>query len=191
LRRILLEHKICGPAQARQRTLLMLQQVGLPDVERQFDAYPHQLSGGMRQRAMIGAALLGKPDLLIADEPTTSLDVTVQAQILGLLRELRSQSNTALILITHDLGVVAGNCDRMLVMDNGRLLEEGPTREIFAAPSNERTAKLIAASPRIDVPSRTSPLRGDEAPILEIEDVSVSFRERRAGRAWRWFSPSA
>lgn len=185
LRRILLEHKICGAAQARQRTLLMLQQVGLPDAERQFDAYPHQLSGGMRQRAMIGAALLGKPDLLIADEPTTSLDVTVQAQILGLLRELRSQSNTALILITHDLGVVAGNCDRMLVMDNGRLLEEGPTREIFAAPSNERTAKLIAASPRIDMPSRTSPLRGDEAPILQIEDVSVSFRERRAGRRGR------
>ena len=181
LRRVLLEHKICGSAEARQRTLKMLQQVGLPDPERQFDAFPHQLSGGMRQRAMIGAALLGKPDLLIADEPTTALDVTVQAQILGLLRDLRSQMNTALLLITHDLGVVAGNCDHMLVMDAGKLLEKGPTRDIFATPSHERTAKLIAASPRIDAPAKTSALNEAEAPIVEIENVSVSFRERRAG----------
>jgi peptide/nickel transport system ATP-binding protein len=185
LRRILLEHKICSPADARQRTLAMLEQVGLPDAERQFGAYPHQLSGGMRQRAMIGAALLGEPDLLIADEPTTALDVTVQAQILSLLRELRSRSNTALILITHDLGVVAGNCDHMLVMDNGRLLEEGSTRRIFSSPSHQLTARLIAAAPRIDKPAGTSPLAGDQLPILEIDNVSVSFRERRAGRRGR------
>ena len=182
LRRILLEHKICGPAEASERVLTMLRRVGLPDAERQYNAFPHQLSGGMRQRAMIGAALLGEPDLLIADEPTTALDVTVQAQILGLLRELRAQSNTALVLITHDLGVVAGNCDRMLVMDDGRLLEEGPTREIFAAPSNECTARLIAASPRLDAPAKTSPLSGDSAPLLEVENLSVSFRERRGNR---------
>jgi len=179
LRRILLEHKICDPAAASERVLSMLQRVGLPDAERQYHAFPHQLSGGMRQRAMIGAALLGEPDLLIADEPTTALDVTVQAQILGLLRELRAQSDSALILITHDLGVVAGNCDRMLVMDDGRLLEEGPTREIFAAPSNARTAKLIAAAPRIDGPANTLPLTSDSAPLLEVENLSVSFRERR------------
>jgi len=116
----------------------------------------------------------------VADEPTTALDVTVQAQILALLRELRSRSNTALILITHDLGVVAGNCDQMLMMDNGEVLEEGPTQEIFAAPSNERTARLIAASPRIDVPAKTAPLPGGTAPILEIDNVSISFREHRA-----------
>lgn len=137
LRRILLEHKCCGGREARDRTLAMLKRVGLPDPERQYHAFPHQLSGGMRQRAMIGAALLGEPDLLIADEPTTALDVTIQAQILGLLRELRAQLNTALILITHDLAVVAGNCDHMLVMDHGRLLEEGPTRDVFATPANE------------------------------------------------------
>jgi len=179
LRRILLEHKICKPPEARERTLAMLQRVGLPDAERQYRVFPHELSGGMRQRAMIGAALLGEPDLLVADEPTTALDVTVQAQILGLLRELRSQSNSALLLITHDLGVVAGNCDRILMMDNGRLLEEGTTKEIFAAPSNERTAKLIAAARRIDMPSTTSPLPGGVAPIMEVDNVSVSFRERR------------
>jgi oligopeptide/dipeptide ABC transporter ATP-binding protein len=180
LRRILLEHKICKPAEARDRTLAMLQRVGLPDAKRQYGVFPHQLSGGMRQRAMIGAALLGEPDLLVADEPTTALDVTVQAQILGLLRELRSQSNTALLLITHDLGVVAGNCDHMLMMDDGRLLEEGPTKEIFAAPSNERTARLITASPRIDVPSKTTPLPGGVSPILEIDAVTVSFKEQRS-----------
>lgn len=178
LRRILLEHKICKPPEARERTLVMLQRVGLPDAERQYGVFPHELSGGMRQRAMIGAALLGEPDLLVADEPTTALDVTVQAQILGLLRELRSQSNSALFLITHDLGVVAGNCDRILMMDNGRLLEEGPAKEIFAAPSNERTAKLIAAARRIDMPTKTSPLPDGEAPIVEVDNLSVSFRER-------------
>jgi len=181
LRRVLLEHKLCGPVEARQLTHEMLRRVGLPDPERQFDAFPHQLSGGMRQRAMIGAALLGNPDLLIADEPTTALDVTVQAQILGLLRELRSQFNTALLMITHDLGVVAGNCDSVLMMDDGKLLEEGPTRDIFAKPLHERTARLIAASPRIDMPAKTSPLKELVAPIVKVEKISVHYRERRAG----------
>jgi oligopeptide/dipeptide ABC transporter ATP-binding protein len=182
LRRILLEHKICEPSDARERTLAMLKKVGLPDPERQYGVYPHQLSGGMRQRAMIGAALIGEPDLLIADEPTTALDVTVQAQILSLLRELRAQSKTALILITHDLGVVAGNCDRLIMLDDGQLLEQGATTEIFTAPSNERTAKLIACSPRLDVTARISTLAGSAEPIVDIDKVSVSFRERRAGR---------
>jgi oligopeptide/dipeptide ABC transporter ATP-binding protein len=178
MRRILLEHKICNAAEARERTLAMLKRVGLPDAERQYGVFPHQLSGGMRQRAMIGAALLGEPDLLVADEPTTALDVTVQAQILSLLRELRSQSNTALILITHDLGVVAGNCDQLIMMHDGQLLEEGSTKEIFAAPAKERTARLIATSPRLDVIARISALPDSEEPIVEIDNVSVSFRER-------------
>ncbi len=182
LRRILLEHKICAPREARERTLAMLKKVGLPDPERQYGVYPHQLSGGMRQRAMIGAALIGEPDLLIADEPTTALDVTVQAQVLNLLRELRTQSNTALILITHDLGVVAGNCNRLIVLDDGQLLEHGATAEIFTAPSNERTARLIACSPRLDVTARISSLTGGAKPIVDIDNISVSFRERRAGR---------
>lgn len=177
LRRILLEHRICGASEARARTLEMLKRVGLPDADRQYSVYPHQLSGGMRQRVMIGAALIGKPDLLVADEPTTALDVTVQAQILSLLRDLRRQSNTALLLITHDLGIVAGNCDRLIVMDDGRLIEQGTTKEIFTAPSNARTARLIAASPRLDVTARITALSGNDSPVVEIDDVSVSFRE--------------
>jgi peptide/nickel transport system ATP-binding protein len=182
MRRILLEHRICNAGEARERTLAMLKRVGLPDAERQYRAFPHQLSGGMRQRVMIGAALIGEPDLLVADEPTTALDVTVQAQILSLLRELRAQFNTALLLITHDLGVVAGNCDQLIMMDRGQLLEEGATQKVFMAPTHQRTAKLIASSPRLDTTTRISLLPADTSPIVEIENISVSFPERRAGR---------
>ncbi len=126
----------------------MLDRVGLPDAARQYRAYPHELSGGMRQRAMIASALLAGPDLLIADEPTTALDVTVQAQILDLLEELRE--DTSLLLITHDLGIVAGRCQRMVVLQNGRVVEEGPTRDVFAKPQHAHTAALLKAAPRID-----------------------------------------
>lgn len=179
LQRILLEHKICSAEEARSRTLDMLRKVGLPDTQRQYRAYPHQLSGGMRQRAMIGAALLGGPDLLVADEPTTALDVTVQAQILSLLRDLRAETNIALLLITHDLGVVAGNCGRMMVMGGGRALEEGPTEQVFAAPKSEVTKALLAVAPRIDdsCTNPADPPPGD--PVLDIEDLSVSFHEHR------------
>ena len=125
LKRIMIAHGIASGRDAVQRSLEMLQRVGLPDPERQYRAYPHQLSGGMRQRALIASALIAEPDLLIADEPTTALDVTIQAQILNLLQELRHASNTALLLITHDLGVIAGNSERTLVLDKGCLLEEG------------------------------------------------------------------
>ena len=182
LRRILLEHEICDTREARERTLRMLGRVGLPDPERQYRAFAHQLSGGMRQRVMIGAALIGEPDLLVADEPTTALDVTVQAQILGLLRELRTQFDTALLLITHDLGVIAGSCDQLIMMDEGQLLEEGATQKVFMAPTHRRMAKLIASSPRLDMTARISLLPAHETPVLEIENVSVSFPERRAGR---------
>ena len=164
LRRILLEHDMCTRAEAKRRTLDIIRRVGLPDPERQYRSFPHQLSGGMRQRAMIGAALLGEPELIIADEPTTALDVTVQAQILRLIRELRAESNTALLLITHDLGVIAGNCERLLVLDKGRLVEEGSTSIVFANPQAPCTRELLSAVPRID----------SEPMANEIDAVSIS-----------------
>ncbi len=185
LGRLLLEHRLCKPGDVAERTMAMLKKVGLPDPERQFHAYSHQLSGGMRQRVMIGAALLGEPDLLIADEPTTALDVTVQAQILQLLQGLKEESNLALLLITHDLGVVAGNCQRMLVMDQGRMLEEGTVREIFSSPASEKMCALLAAAPRItpsDPSLRATPV-GET--ILDIDDLSVSFAEHRGFRRER------
>ncbi len=181
LRRILLEHDFCPTKLAASRVLEMLARVGLPDPERQYRAFSHQLSGGMRQRVMIGAALLGEPDLLIADEPTTALDVTVQAQILALLRELREETAAALLLITHDLGIVAGHCERTIVMDNGRALEDRPTREIFASPSSDKMQALLQIAPCIsrDCGVRATPA---EAPVvLEIDKLAVSFRERRSG----------
>jgi oligopeptide/dipeptide ABC transporter ATP-binding protein len=118
---------------------------------------------------------------LLADEPTTALDVTVQAQILKLLRELRAVSDTSLVLITHDLGVVAGNCERMIVMEKGRMLEEGTTREVFSAPQHDSTARLLEAAPRIDAPVCVTPLASDAAEVLQVMNLAVSFRERRAG----------
>ena len=179
LRRILLEHRLYKPAEAADRTLSMLKKVGLPDPERQYRAYPHELSGGMRQRVMIGAALLGEPDLLIADEPTTALDVTIQAQILHLLKVLQMESNAALLLITHDLGVVAGNCQRTLVMDKGRLLEEGATQEIFSSPTSQKMQAFLAAVPNSSNRDMSLPEAAKGEPVLDIKDLSVSFKERR------------
>ena len=174
LRRILLRHGLTDRAQARGKVLAMLGRVGLPDAKRQYAAYPHQLSGGMRQRVMIASALIAEPQLLIADEPTTALDVTVQAQILELLEEVRE--DTALLLITHDLGVVAGHCERMLVLEGGRLVEQGPTRDVFAHPRHEHTGRLIAAAPRLD---RTDiPAANPGETVLEIDAASVSYAER-------------
>ena len=176
MRRVLLEHGICGADEARKRTLDMLARVGQPDPSRQYRSFPHQLSGGMRQRVMIGAALLGEPDLLIADEPTTALDVTVQAQILRLIGDLREETNSALLLITHDLGIVAGNCERMLVMDGGRLVEAGRTSDVFAAPKSERTRALLAAAPSIASPVISSPPPDGDASVLIVDDLAVSYR---------------
>jgi oligopeptide/dipeptide ABC transporter ATP-binding protein len=126
----------------------MLEAVGLPDVHRILNSYPHQLSGGMKQRAMIALALSCRPALLIADEPTTALDVTIQAQILHLLRDLRREFGVAVVLITHDLGVVAHTCDRMAVLYAGRVAETGPTATIFTAPHHPYTQGLLAALPK-------------------------------------------
>ena len=143
---------------ARPRAAELLDAVGIPAAARRLDDYPHQLSGGMRQRAMIAMALACRPKLLIADEPTTALDVTIQAQILELLRELVVESNAALILITHDLGVVAGLCETVHVMYAGRIVESAERRELFARPRHPYTAGLLASVPRLDQPRRV-PLR--------------------------------
>jgi len=174
LRRVLLRHGIRDGREADQRVMHMLDRVGLPDPARQFRAYAHQLSGGMRQRVMIASALIADPELLIADEPTTALDVTVQAQILDLLERIREE--TALLLITHDLGIIAGHCERLLVIDNGRLVEAGATRKLFSEPQSSHTRRLIDAAPRL-AGSTLPPLDSGEM-VLEASDVSVSFEER-------------
>jgi peptide/nickel transport system ATP-binding protein len=178
LRHILVRHDIAKGDAASARVIEMLQRVGLPDAQRQYNAYPHQLSGGMRQRVMIASALIAAPDLLIADEPTTALDVTVQAQILELLEDIRD--DTALLLITHDLGIVAGRCERMLVMEKGRLVESGKTATVFSGPQSEHTRALIAAAPRLDRGEVLAPLQGRD--VFAIENAEVSYREHGEGR---------
>ncbi|MCE6076916.1 oligopeptide/dipeptide ABC transporter ATP-binding protein [Agrobacterium vitis] len=128
----------------------MLDAVKLPDAKSRIRLYPHEFSGGMRQRVMIAMALLCRPDLLIADEPTTALDVTVQAQIMRLLRDLQAEFGMAMILVTHDLGVVAGSCERVLVLYGGRVMETGPAEALFASPSHPYTQGLLRAIPRVD-----------------------------------------
>lgn len=136
--------------EAARRAAELLRRAGIPDAERRMHGYPHEFSGGMRQRVMIVMALLCDPQLLIADEPTTALDVTIQAQILDLLSELRRERQLAILFVTHDLGIVAGRCDRVIVMYAGRIVETGPTREVFKRPAHPYTRALLASVPRID-----------------------------------------
>ncbi|MBM3597524.1 MAG: ATP-binding cassette domain-containing protein [Alphaproteobacteria bacterium] len=147
---VLVVHKGMSEADARKRAVAMLERVHIPDARRRFDLYPHEFSGGMRQRVMIAMALLCQPDLLIADEPTTALDVTVQAQILDLLAEIRRDLGTAVVLITHDFGVIAGLADRVMVMYGGRIAEEGPVLDMFDRPCHPYTRGLLASMPRGD-----------------------------------------
>jgi oligopeptide transport system ATP-binding protein len=144
------EHLSCGRRHAWQRAQELLEQVGIPAARERLSQYPHQFSGGMRQRAMIAMAIACGPKLLIADEPTTALDVTIQAQILDVIRRLRREMGMALILITHDLGVVAGMCDRVAVMYAGYVVEQAPTRRLFARPSHPYTLGLLRSVPRLD-----------------------------------------
>ncbi len=147
---VLVEHKGQSEAQAADRAIEMLKLVGIPEAEKRFHSYPHVYSGGMRQRAMVAMSLLCQPELLIADEPTTALDVTVQAQILDLIARLSKEFNMATVLITHDLGVIAGLCDRVIVMYAGRIVEEAGVRELFNSPQHPYTQGLLNSIPRID-----------------------------------------
>ena len=137
---------------ARCRALELLERVGLPDAEQRLRCFPHELSGGMRQRVMIAMALMCEPDLLIADEPTTALDVTIQAQILELFEELRAERGTSVLFITHDLAVVSGLCDRVVVMYAGRVVEEAPSQQLFELPLHPYTEALLRSTPRVDRP---------------------------------------
>ena len=150
LSEVLMEHRNMNSGEAKRRSIEMLERVGIPDASRRYTMYPHEFSGGMRQRVMIAMALLCEPQLLIADEPTTALDVTVQAQILELLQTLKREFNTAIIMITHDLGVVAGLCERVNVMYAGRVVETGSVRDIFYQPQHPYTLGLLRSMPRLD-----------------------------------------
>lgn len=150
LTEVLIEHQGMSEKDAQREALQALDMVCIPEAKKRFNLYPHEFSGGMRQRVMIAMALLCKPDLLIADEPTTALDVTVQAQILDLMVDLKKELNTAIIFITHDLGVVAGLCDRVVVMYAGRMAEDAPIYEIFDSPQHPYTKGLMASTPRLD-----------------------------------------
>jgi microcin C transport system ATP-binding protein len=172
---VLRVHKGLSRAAARPRTLELLRLVGLPEAEHRLDAYPHQLSGGQRQRVMIAMALANEPDLLIADEPTTALDVTIQAQILALLRDLKEKFGLALLLITHDLGVVRKMAERVCVMSEGQIVEAGPARDIFEAPGHPYTRRLLAAEPR---PMPRAP-RAEAPVVMAAQDIRVWFPLRR------------
>lgn len=202
---VVMHHQGLSRAEARAYAIEMLRAVRIADPERRIRQYPHEYSGGMRQRVMVAMGLLCQPDLLIADEPTTALDVTVQSQISQLMTELRVQSNTAIILITHDLGVVAGMCDRVLVMYAGQAVECGSVEQIFYQPKHPYTEGLLKSVPRLDQP-------GDEGieaipgnpPNLLLLPKGCRFRERcpqahdacsepppmqldEQGHAWRCF----
>jgi microcin C transport system ATP-binding protein len=172
---VLFLHKGLTRDAARRRTLELLGQVGIPDAASRLDAYPHQLSGGQRQRVMIAMALANEPDLLIADEPTTALDVTIQAQILKLLKSLQAKYGMALLFITHDLGIVRKMADRVCVMTKGEIVEQGPVAQVFDRPTHPYTRHLLAAEPK----GQPAP-RDPQAPVVvQLDDVKVHFPIKR------------
>ncbi|MFC7677887.1 dipeptide ABC transporter ATP-binding protein [Paenibacillus sp. GCM10028914] len=177
----LIKHHKLSHKEAKKQALDMLKLVGIPNSEARYNQYPHEFSGGMRQRVMIGIALACRPALLIADEPTTALDVTIQAQILNLMKNMQERFGTSIILITHDLGVVAGMCDRVAVMKDGLIVETGTTEEIFENPQHPYTLKLLNALPRLDEKKKPKPapliLTGSdlERPLLEVKSLKQYF----------------
>jgi oligopeptide/dipeptide ABC transporter ATP-binding protein len=169
IREVLQQHFDLGKDEAIRRAAALLDQVGIPSPNLRLRDYPHQFSGGMRQRAMVAMALACEPKLLIADEPTTALDVTIQAQILDLLRGLVTERNTSLILITHDLGVVAGMCERVNVMYGGMIMEAAPAIDLFARPRHPYTLGLLQSVPRLDESRHTKlrPIEGQPRDMLQ------------------------
>jgi oligopeptide transport system ATP-binding protein len=160
-------HQGKNRAEAREQTIELFRTVGIPNAEKRYDAYPHELSGGMRQRIMIAIALSSQPELLIADEPTTALDVTIQAQILDLLRTLQRDLGMSILLITHDLGVVAETCNRVAVMYAGRIVEQAPIDALFSSPQHPYTIGLMNAIPRADLEdSAPAPIEGSPPDLL-------------------------
>ena len=174
----MLIHTDCSKAEAKEKAIELLKLVGIPAPEQRFNEYPHQMSGGMRQRVMIAMALACDPQLLIADEPTTALDVTIQAQILEVLKELRDRLKMGIILITHDLGVVSEVCDRVIVMYTGKVVEEGLIREILDDPKHPYTEGLIAAIPAIN--DQKGELSSIEGVVPQLDDMpkGCSFHPR-------------
>ncbi|NYE18522.1 ABC transporter ATP-binding protein [Microbacterium immunditiarum] len=179
-------HGQYSKAEARAKAVEMLGRVGIPDPDRRVNDYPHQFSGGQKQRIVIAMALALDPTVIIADEPTTALDVTVQAEILDLLRDLRDQYGTAIVLITHNMGVVADLADRVAVMLEGEVVETAPVGEIFAAPQHEYTKRLLAAVPRLEIADRT--LSAEEAagePVVQATDLVIEYAGRFGRSAFR------
>ncbi|MEK5058969.1 ABC transporter ATP-binding protein [Paenibacillus sp. FSL H7-0326] len=176
----LIKHRNMSKKEAKQEAIEMLKLVGIREVEARYNQYPHEFSGGMRQRVMIAIALACRPSLLIADEPTTALDVTIQAQILNVMKHMQEKFGTSIILITHDLGVVAGMCDRVVVMKDGEIVEKGTTAEIFEQADHPYTLKLLNALPRLDekkkpkpAPQIITPFRNE--PLLEVNGLKQYF----------------
>lgn len=179
LTEVILRHKKVSKAEAQSIAIEMLRQVGIPSPEQRIDQYPHEFSGGMRQRVMIAMALSCKPQLLIADEPTTALDVTIQAQIIDLMKELNEKTGTAIMLITHDLGVVAQICTRVIVMYGGMIMEEGTVEDIFYRPQHPYTKGLFRSLPKHsgDGKERLMPIEGAPPNLLE-PPAGCPFAER-------------
>jgi peptide/nickel transport system ATP-binding protein len=174
-------HFSMGPAAAKERAIELLDMVDLPEPAAAFNKYPHQLSGGQKQRAMIAQALACDPALLIADEPTTALDVTVQAEILDLMRDLRTKMNSGILLITHDMGVVADMADEILVMKDGLTLEHGTADQIFNRPQHPYTQQLLASVPKLgSVAVRERPIDSSvsQAPVISLRDVTIEYPKR-------------
>ncbi|EJN6959892.1 ABC transporter ATP-binding protein [Photobacterium damselae] len=178
LMEVLMLHKGMSKQQAFEESVRMLDAVKIPEARNRITMYPHEFSGGMRQRVMIAMALLCRPKLLIADEPTTALDVTVQAQIMELLNDLKQDFNTSIIMITHDLGVVAGSCDKVLVMYAGRTMEYGKINEIFYQPGHPYTEGLLKAIPRLDTEGEMLPTIPGNPPNLLNLPVGCPYQER-------------
>lgn len=176
-------HRSIGPSEAKARVLEQFDKVGFVDPERAWRSYPFEMSGGMRQRAMIAMAMVAKPELLIADEPTTALDVTTQAQVLGLINSLKEETGMAVILVTHDLGVVANMAQHVVVMNKGRVMESGSAEDILGAPEHGYTKKLFAAAPMIPEVAQPAEALLHRDVILDIKNVTKSFTMRAGG--WR------